>query len=800
MFHNHLRVAFRILLKNKVFSSINISGLAIGIACCILISLWIQDELSYDGFHEHKENIFRVVTVFRNDGTEVYGEQTPAPLAFTLKNTFPEIEKSTTVCGSWVTGNLRTTIAVGDNSFYTDNLILTDSSFFEIFSFPFLYGEKATALSDPNTVVLTSSVANRCFGDVDPLNKTIHIDGNPVIVSGIIEDIPDNSHLQFDVVLPLTHVRNTDRGFFLNKWDSYGFSTYVLLRGGTPVRELDAKIDDLIIKNDPFFGATAGHIFLQSLSRIRLFNVDGSAGLARYVYIFATIAVIVLLIACINYMNLSTARSEKRSKEIGLRKVVGSRRTLIIRQFFSESFLYAFISFLISLGIVIIFLPHFNELTGKRIDFTIMNPGLIVGAILAALFTGIVSGSYPALYLSSFLPIDIFKKSTHSGIGKSLVRKSLVVLQFTLSIALIICMMIVSHQVGFMRHAEIGFSKENIITLPVNGSIENRLESFRHELKKNPNILDVAFKSSSSLRSGATSGTISWEGKDPDLQINWCHPMVDHDYFHTLNMKIVEGRDFSRDNQSDQKQGFILNEEAVRQSGLQQPVGKSISVNGRTGIIIGVVQNAQLNSLRFQVQPEVYHLSQTFREKFQTLFIKLGSAENNTKFSSLRTLLTHIEHVWKQFMPGAPFEYRFLDETIEDLYRAEMRVSGILNYFTLLAVFLSCLGLYGLTSFMAEQRRKEIGVRKVLGASIPGIVIAFSREFTKWVFLANIIAWPLAYYVMNRWLENFSYRVKLGIETFLLAAFLALTVALLTVSYQSLKAALANPVESLRYE
>ena len=800
MFHNYFKIGFRNLLKNKIFSCINIAGLAIGIACCILISLWIQDELSYDGFHENRENIFRVVTVFRDDGTEVYGAQTPAPLAFTLKNTFPEIEKSTTVCGSWVTGNLRTTITVGDNSFYTDNLILTDPAFFEIFSFPFLDGERATALSDPNTVLLTSSVAKKCFRNANPLNKTVHINGNPVIVSGIIEDIPDNSHLQFDVVLPLTHVRNTDRSFFLNKWDSYGFSTYVLLRDGTTAKEIDAKIGDLIIRNDPYFGATAAHIFLQPLSRIRLFNVDGSAGLVRYIYIFATIAVIVLLIACINYMNLATARSEKRAKEIGLRKVVGSRRAQIIRQFFSESFLYASISSIISLLIVILFLPHFNEVAGKRIDLNLMNPCLLTGAALIALFTGVVSGLYPALYLSSFLPIHIVKHSTPSGTGKSFVRKSLVVVQFTLAIALIICMLIVSQQVGYMRHAEIGFSKENIITLPVTGNIENRLESFRHDLEKNTAILDVAFKSSSPLRSGPTSGTISWEGKEPDAQINWYHPMVDHNYFQTLNMKIVEGRNFSRDIQSDRKQGFILNEEAVRQGNIQQPVGKSISVNGSMGVIIGVVQNAQLNSLRFQVQPEVYHLSQTFQEEFQTLFVKFGSSANDMQVGMMRTSLAHIERVWKQFMPDVPFEYRFLDETIEDQYREELRVSGILNSFTLVAVFLSCLGLYGLTSFMAERRRKEIGLRKVLGASIPGIVIALSREFTKWVLIANIMAWPVAYYAMNKWLENFAYRVELGIETFILSALLALSVALLTVSYQSIKAALANPVDSMRYE
>ncbi len=520
----------------------------------------------------------------------------------------------------------------------------------------------------------------------------------------------------------------------------------------------------------------------------------------RYVYIFSTIAVIILLIACINYMNLSTARSDKRAKEIGLRKVVGSKRANIIRQFFSESLLYAFLSFLISIFIVIIFLPQFNELTGKQIAFNYANPGLLFGLILVAFFTGIIAGSYPALYLSSFIPIEILNKSKSIGAKKSLLRKTLVVIQFSLSIALIISMRIVSDQVGYMRNAEIGFEKENIITLPISGSVENIIESFKNELKQNPGIVNVALKSSSPLRSGGTSGTISWEGKKPDQQVNWYHPMVDYDYFKTLNMKIVKGRDFSREIQSDLQQGFILNEEAVRQGNIENPVGKYITVNGENGIIIGVVKNAQLNSLRFTIQPEVYHLSRTFREQFQTLFIKIDSGADDRQFNNISASIAHIERVWKKFMPDAPFEYRFLDETLENQYRTEIRISSILNYFTFLAIFLSCLGLLGLTSFMAEQRTKEIGVRKVLGASITGIVMLLSKEFTKWVLIANVIAWPLAYYFMNKWLQEFANRINIGIGTFIASAIIALIIALLTVSFLTIKAALANPVKSLRYE
>ena len=801
MIRNYLKIALRNLTRQKGYSFINITGLAIGMACSIFILLWVQDELNYDGFHLNKDNIYRVSALFKNEGNETYGAQTPAPVAPFLKNNYPEIRQSTTVNFGWLTGNSRSIIKYEDRSFYTDNLILTDPAFFDIFSFPFLQGDKKTALENPNSVVLTLSAAEKCFGkEEDPMNKTIQVDGNSMIVTGIIADVPQNSHLQFEVVLPLTAVRNTNRGFFLTKWDSYGFATYVTVQEGVETKELDRKIELLIRDNDPNFGETAAYIFLQPLSKIRLFNVDRSVGFMRYIYIFSTIAVIILLIACFNYMNLSTARSDKRAKEIGLRKVVGSKRANIIRQFFSESMLYAFISFLVSILILILFLPQFNELTGKQIVFDYANPVLLIGFIFVALFTGIIAGSYPALYLSSFVPIEILNKSRSKGTKKSPLRKILVVCQFALSIGLIICMSIVSSQVGYMRNAEIGFAKENVITLPIIGNVENILESFKNELKQDSRIISVALKSSSPLRSGSTSGTISWEGKNPDQQIGWCHPMVDHEYFKTLNMEIVEGRDFSREIQSDLQEGYILNEEAVKQGNIENPVGKQINVNGSNGVIIGVVKNAQLNSLRFTIQAEVYHLSRTFREQFQTLFIKIAPGEKGQGFQKMTASLAHIERVWKKFMPGAPFEYQFLDEALENQYRTEIRINRILSTFTFLAIFLSCLGLLGLTSFMAEQRTKEIGVRKVLGASTTGIMALLSKEFAKWVLLANVIAWPAAYYFMNKWLQEFANRITIGIGTFIVSATIAFIIALLTVSFLTLKAALANPIESLRYE
>ncbi|MFC1565213.1 FtsX-like permease family protein, partial [candidate division KSB1 bacterium] len=571
-----------------------------------------------------------------------------------------------------------------------------------------------------------------------------------------------------------------------------GFSNYVQLPDEIDTDVVDGKISEVIRNNDPNFGDTAAYI--------RLYNVDGTAGFIQYVYIFSTIAVIVLLIACINYMNLSTARSVKRSKEIGLRKVVGSNRSQIIRQFFTESILYSFLSFLLSIFIVRLLLPQFNALTGKQIAFSLTNVGDLSGLIIIAVATGFISGCYPALYLSSFKPISIIRKLTGEGGRSTLFRKALVVMQFSLSTGLIVCMMIVSNQVSFMRNAEVGFEKDNVITLPVSGNIENFLESFKLELLQNPAILNASVKSTSPLSSGGTSGTISWEGKDPAQQIAFNHPMVDHDYFKTLNMNIKEGRDFSKDIQSDHNNGFIINEEAVRQGNIENPVGKQIRVNGASGAIIGVVRDAQLGSLRFTIQPEVYHLSRSFREQFQTLFIKINPGSRDDRVGNITSAIAHAQTVWNKFLPDSPFEYRFLDETIGNQYRGELRIKGLLNYFTFLAVFLSCLGLFGLTSFMTEQRTKEIAVRKTLGAPVSKILYILMNQFLVWILIANIIAWPVSYYLMNRWLQDFSNRIDIAIVTFVFAFGLTLVIAVTTVIYQSLKAALANPVDSLMYE
>jgi len=799
MFRNYTKMAFRNIKKHKGYSFITITGLAIGMACAIFILLWVKDELSFDGFHANKENIFRVVTAFHDAGGINYGEQTPAPAAQALKNNFPEIVKSTTISNNRITGNSRNIIKYREKAFYTDNLILAGPSFFEIFSFSFLKGNESTALSNPDNVILTSSMAERCFGSEDPINKTLGVDGYLKTVTGIIKDIPVNSHLQFDVILPLSHLRNTDRAFFLNKWDMYAFATYVQLQEGVEKSEIDTKINDLIIKNDTE-EESAAHIFLQPLSKIHLYNVDGSPGSIQYVFIFSTIAVIILLIACINYMNLSTARAAKRAKEIGLRKVVGSNRAQLIRQFFSESLFYSLLSLVISVLIIMFLLRQFNELTGKRIDLNYLNLWWLSGLILIVLFTGILSGFYPALYLSSFKPVNILKKRMGAGAQNSLFRKVLVVLQFSLSVGLIICMLIVSNQVGFMKNAAIGFDKENVICLPAGKGIEDDMESFKQELLENPSILNVTVKSSSPTRPGPFTGSIRWEGKNQYLEVGWAYPMVDHDYFKTLNMKIVKGRDFSRTIQSDIREGFILNEEAVRQSTIENPVGKQFTLNGADGTIIGVVKNTQLHSLRYTFVPEIYHLSSTFREKFQTIFIKIGSEGNNSRFNNTTAALASIGSVWKEFMPDAPFEYRFLDETLENQYGEEIRISRILNYFTFLAVFLSCLGLFGLTSFMAEQRTKEIAVRKTLGAPLPGIVFILVNRFLLLILIANSIAWPAAYFVMNDWLRDFANRVDIKILTFAFACILTLVIAVATVIYQSLKAALANPVDSLRSE
>lgn len=790
MFRNYLKFAFRNLKRHKIYSFINIFGLAVGMACAILILLWIQDELSYDRFHENADDIYRVVETWQYSSGEIdYNRVTPGPLAPVLKADYPEIIHSTRFFGGFEKWQLT-----NDKKSYLSPGGAVDSAFFSIFTFPFVKGNPKTAFSKPHSIVMTEDLAKKIFGDDDPLGETIQLEYRTFEITGIIENIPRNSHIRFDFLIPCEIFSSLEED-----WTSNNCYTYVLLQKNWSHKELSEKIAGVIKKHSPTSIET---LYLQPLNQIHLFSLEGG-GLITYLYIFSAMAFFILLIACINFMNLSTARSAKRFKEVGIKKVVGSSRMQLIKQFLSESILLSFVAFACSVVLVELLLPVINSLLGIQLKMH-YSGGLFLSLIGIAIITGIISGSYPAFFLSSFNPVTVLKghlsltsfkqwrtRKDSGGFSRSsTLRRILVVTQFSLSIIFIVCAMVVYSQLNFIKKRDLGFNKEQIVHLRMRGEFKQKYEAIKNELLKNSNILSVTATDRTPVMWSNSTDDVNWDGKRADEKIGMGVRMVDYDYIKTFQMEMAQGRFFSKEFLTDATEGFIVNESAVKAMGMKSPIGKRFSLWNRHGKIIGVIKDFHTESLHQEIEPFVLLI---WPDWYGRMSIKLKS-------DNVSSALGFLENKIKEFVPDYPFEYQFLDEEIDNLYKTEQLTGKIIIYITLLAILISCLGLFGLASFTAEQRTKEIGIRKVLGASVSGIVVLLSREFTKWVAIASIIAWPIAYFVMYKWLQNFVYRASISWWTFLLAGVVALAIALLTVSYQSIKAALANPVDSLRYE
>jgi putative ABC transport system permease protein len=785
MFKNYLKVALRNIRRHKGYSFINIAGLAIGMACCILILLWVQDELSYDRFHENAGDIYRVIQDIKFTDHSTTWAITQGPLGPSLKTDFPEIINATRI--TW----RRFRLTYNDESF--DEVIgMADGSIFEMFTFPLLKGDPTNALSDPHSIVVTEEMAEKYFGHEDPLGKIIKADNQwDFQVTGIMKKVPHNSHLQFDFLIPFIFGRELN--YTVDNWRNSQFRTYVQLQEGVPSQEVIQKISGYLYEK-PTLEKDA-KLNLQPLTRIHLYSnyeFDTAHGDITYVTIFSIIAFFILLIACINFMNLATARSGNRAKEVGMRKVAGAQKTDIIRQFYGESILLAFIALFVALLMVWLLLPTFNNLAAKELSLDVSGNLLaLLGLLGITLLAGIISGSYPALFLSAFQPGKILKGSLRSGSKGSAFRKILVVFQFTLTILLIICTIVVYNQLNFMRNMKLGYDKEYMIYKGMRGDVRAKFDSVKNELLQNPNILGVTASSNVPTYGYSFSNSLwRWEGQNPDEENLMRAVFVDLDYFKTFGIEIVEGRSYSKEFPTDATEAIMVNEEAVKVMGMESPIGKRLSIGNNNFKIIGVVKNYHFRSLRQKIDPLIliYAPSQSW-----VLFARLKS-ENIPK------TLGYMENIWKEFAPAHPFNYRFLDEALDSLYRSEQRIGTLLRYFSILAIFISCLGLFGLASFMVEQRTKEIGIRKVLGASVSNIALLLSREFTKWVLLANIIAWPAAYYAMHKWLQSYAYSTNIALWSFFLSGTLALVIATVAVSYQSIKAAVANPADSLRYE
>jgi len=788
MFQNYIKTALRNMKKFKGYTFINIAGLAIGIACCILILLWVRDELSFDGFHKKADSLYRVVEQQYYAGGELFPVAvTPAPLALALKDEIPEVVNAIRIESS-----PRLLIRYGERMFYESDITLADPSLFAMFNFRLIKGDPETALNKINSIILTESMAEKYFGDEDPLNKDLKI-GNmyDLTVTGVVENVPRNSHLQFNFIIPFEIMKMA--GDPLDKWGNNSYFTYIELAENADSSTVQEKITGFIKKHLP---GTSTTLHLQPLKRIHLYSdftadVPGH-GDVKYVYIFSLVALFVLIIACINFMNLTTARSGNRAKEVGMRKVTGAQRVDIVKQFLGESMLFVFISFLLALGIVLLLLPAFNNLSGKQLSlFTGESIDFLAALIGVAILTGLISGSYPVLYLSSFQPVAVLKGALRSGPRSSTFRRVLVVIQFSLSIFLIISTAVIHSQLEYIRNRKLGYDKEHVIYMRIGMNAVRYYEPYKREAMTSPDILGIGWSSQLPAYIVNSTSSVNWPGKDPNESILMHNTAVDYDFIETMNMEILGGRNFSREFPTDEKEAFILNEEAARLLGEDSPVGKPFTLWEIKGKVIGVVKNFHFKSLNTRVEPLVVRLLKP--QPYSYMFIRIRG-ENVTES------IKYLEKTWRDIATVFPFEYQFLDEYYDRTYRAEQRMGKLFNAFTTLAIFIACLGLLGLASFLAEQRTKEIGIRKVLGASVSNIILLLSREFVLLVAISNVLAWPLAFYLMNKWLENYAYHASINLLYFLASALAALGIALLTVSYQAFRAASSDPIDSLRYE
>jgi len=710
---------------------------------------------------------------------------TPAPLAPILKEEFPEIIDAARL-------TLRSNLVSYENvSFYERGIAIADPAFLKMFTYPVVQGNPDELLNDPYSAVITEQTAEKYFGSENPIGKSLRIDNrHDFTVKGVIKDVPHNSHLQFNILVPVSIFK--EMGQSLDIWTNNWIYTYVLLDRDAGIGEVSDKIAGVIKQHNE---SSVTDLYLQPLTRIHLhsdFTADiGGHGNVQSVYIFSVIALVVLLIACINFMNLSTARSANRAREVGMRKIVGAVRTQLIGQFFGESVLIAFIALVFSIVFIVLLLPAFNALSGKELSMDVVkNWPVLLGLIAITLFTGLFSGSYPALLLSSFQPVKVLRGRFKSGAKSSMFRRILVVVQFSLSIILIIGTAVIYNQLEYIRNIKLGFDKEHLIYITMRSDSERKYAAFKEELSKYPGIMGVTSTSSLPTYMGSSSSGFNWEGKNPDdtilLHYNW----VAMDFVETMKMEMASGRSFSREFPSDTVNAVIVNEEAVRVMGLESPLTANFSTGDQELNIIGVVKDFHFKPVHTKIEPIVMGL-----EEHGNYYVIIRVNPDDVSAT-----LGLIEDTWNKIMPGYPFEFSFLDEEYDRMYRAEENLGTLVNYFSVFAILIACLGLFGLASFTAEQRTKEIGIRKVLGASISSISLSLCREFVVLVLLANVIAWPAAYFALEGWLNNFAYRSGIGWAVFVLAALLALTIAIVTVSYQAIRAARLNPVDALKYE
>ena len=811
MLKNYLKIALRNFRKHKAYTFINIFGLAVGIACCLLLLLHIQDELNFDGFHNKADRIYRIVEQRSTpDQSDQHNGVTFPALGPAMVNDFPEVESAVRFFQGW-----RLTIKEGETAQIARNYLFSEPGFFQVFDFELLEGDPNTALRAPRSIVLTESFARQLFGEENPLGKPLNIEAedfpefgrNEYLVTGLLRDIPHNSHLDFKFLISLSTVHEfEDWRDLLTSWTSSFMPTYLVLQEGNSSAELESKFVDFSKKYRGEEAWAKRKFYLQPLKDIHFYSThigfeqNRSEGDLTFVYIFSLIAVFILIIAGINYMNLATARSLVRAKEVGLRKVVGAFKRQLVGQFLGESILTSFLAMIVAIGFVEFALPRFNSLAGKTLTFDLSgNTFLWLGMLGITLFIGIISGFYPALYLTRFRPVTVIKGGTEKA-GQSGIRQALVVTQFTLSIIMIVVTLFYSRQVDYLRSKNLGFNKDHLVVFDINhDDVQTNWRTVKTELMRNSAIKKVTVSSRvpGDWKSFRRIQVVK-EGDADTETTSMFFNGVDEDFVQTYEIEVVQGRNFLREMASDSS-AVLLNETAAKTLFNNSPMGKQIKIPRYSfvGHIVGVVQDFNYHSLHSEISPMVLgFMPDGGRHSVHGIdyFTMRISGEN------IPQTIEFITGVHEQVDPINPIEYAFLDTWLHNQYESDEQVGSIFGVAAGLAILIACVGLFGLATFMAEQRTKEIGIRKVLGATISNIILLVSKEFTKTLVIGLIIASPIAYFAMDRWLDEFAYRIDLDIWTFLLAGLITLFIALVTVSYQAIKAALANPVEALKYE
>ena len=785
MIHNYLKTTFRNLWKNKGFTFLNIFGLGIGIACASLIFLWVEDEINFNNYFSNKENLYKIKDSQTYDGTTFTFDATPGPLAAGIKTEIPGIKN--TARSSWEQQSL---FSLGDKNIYERGMYV-DSSFLKMFQLEFVQGNAGTAFQQLHSLVITEKMAHKFFGNDNAIGKSLRVDNNASsVVTGVIKDLPESVSFQFEWLAPFKIFENQNN--WLQSWRNNGVLTYVELQPGADTKAINRKLYNYVQSKARDAEAKMS---IYPMSRWRLYDSwkDGKEvpGRIRYVHLFSLIAWIILLIACINFMNLSTARSEKRAREVGVRKVLGAAKSKLVGQFIGESVIMALISAVVAVCIIFAVLPAFNSLVEKQLSIRLFQP-LHISALLAiALACGLVAGSYPAFYLSSFNPVAVLKGIRIKMNGSAgFIRKGLVVVQFSISIILIISTIIIYKQINHAKNRSLGYDKENLIYLPLQGKLKEHFNAVKNDLVQTGVVKDAALSQSTVLQLGSNTGDFQWQGKDPDKQVLITVESVSPEYTATMGMRIEKGRNFYDDLKSDSG-NIIINQTLAKIIGDKNIIGSLITNGDNKFTVVGVIGDFVYNNLYSPSSPLIL-FPDTSGTNFLTIRLK--------KTSNVAGALAKVENVIKANNPGFPFDYKFVDDQFDQFFKTEMLIGKLASVFAFLAIFISCLGLFGLAAYTAERRTKEIGIRKVLGASAKGLAGLLSKEFLILVMISCLIAFPIAWWMMHNWLEGYEYRIPISWPIFLVAGLLAMLIALFTVSVQAIKAALANPIQSLRSE